>query len=463
MVSGSRKPHDHRESHMPAAIGFHTLRSVLGLAAALALGGCSGTFPLMPTPVLYTGHEAKPLFTNVPSSSRTPALDLLYVTDRAPSTRPDDPLPYSSERSRSMTFGSVTVEFGEGLTWGALVKQSTASERPTPLDLELGTVKELGRFPLIPYDMKDVPTGITRDPAVMDAHDKAAAGLQAEVTRRLALAPRKEVVLFVHGYANTFRDAALTMGELCHYLGREFVCAIFSWPAGGSRGVFFGYNVDRESGEFAVLDLKKAIRIIAGTPGVERVHLLAHSRGTDVLATALAQLSIESYVAKTNVDSRYKVTNVVLMAPDIDADVASAKIFTVISDPDLTRGGAADPRGIFPVPRFRLTVYVSPDDKALSLSEWLFGSLRRLGRFDETQVTQQEIDRLRRLPFVDVVQVSGTTDPFGHNYFTSNPEVSADLIAVIRYGLKPNEPGRPLIEVSRPLWRLIPSEKETTN
>jgi esterase/lipase superfamily enzyme len=55
-------------------------------------------------------------------------------------------------------------------------------------------------------------------------------------------------VLFVHGYANTFQDASFTMGELCHFLGREFVCAIFTWPAGGSRGLFMGYNVDRESG-----------------------------------------------------------------------------------------------------------------------------------------------------------------------------------------------------------------------
>lgn len=362
-----------------------------------------------------------------------------------------------------MAFGSVTVKFGEGLTWDELGKQSTARQRATPLDLELGPVKELGRFPHIPYDIEDTATGVTRDPAVMDVHESAAAALQADVARRLAESPRKEVVLFVHGYANTFRDAALTMGELCHYLGREFVCAIFSWPAGGSRGFFFGYNVDRESGEFSVLDLKKAIRIIAGTPGVERVHLLAHSRGTDVLATALAQLSIEAYVANTPLDTRYKLVNIVLMAPDIDVDVAAAKIFTTISDPDLPRGDASDPRGNFPAPRFRLTGYVSPDDKALSLSQWLFGSLRRLGRLEEKEVTEQDIERLRRLAFVDVVLVAGATDPFGHGYFTSNPEVSADLIAMIRYGLRPNDPGRPLIEISRPLWRVTPPEHGGAN
>ena len=95
-----------------------------------------------------------------------PSLDLLYVTDRAPAAKPGEPLPYTAERSRSMAFGSVRVEFGEDMTWDELVKQSTAGERPAPLELKLGEVKELGRFPNVPCDVKDTPAGITRDPAV---------------------------------------------------------------------------------------------------------------------------------------------------------------------------------------------------------------------------------------------------------------------------------------------------------
>jgi len=43
---------------------------------------------------------------------------------------------------------------------------------------------------------------------------------------------------------------------------------------------------------------------------------------------------------------------------------------------------------------------------------------------------------------------------FGHGYFLSNPAVSSDLVAMIRYGLKPGDPGRPLIEIKGPFWRL---------
>lgn len=417
----------------------------------------------MPTPALYTGEGGKPLFTAVPADRRTSSFDLLYITDRAPTTAADDPLPYGAERSRAMAFGSVTVRFGENLAWDELVGRSTATERTAPVNLTLGPVQELGRFPEAVYDVKRTPAGIMRDPAVMDAHEQAVAGLRAELARRLAGAPRKEVVLYVHGYANTFQDAALTMGELCHYLGRELVCAIFTWPAGGSRGLFFGYNVDRESGEFAVWDLKKAIRIIADTPGVERVHLLAHSRGTDVLSTALAQLSIEAYFRQTGMERRYRIRNVVLMAPDMDADVAATRIFNVLSDPDLPYGDALRPRGTFPPSGMHLTAYISPDDKALSLSQYLFGSLRRLGGVDATTLSGKEIARIRATGAMDIIQVTGTTDPFGHSYFTSNPAVSADLIALIRYGLKPNEPGRPLIEISRPVWEVLPAKPRRAN
>ena len=231
-------------------------RCALGvLGAVVLLVGCAGRPGLMPTPRIYTGTAAPPLFTG-PAPPAT-SVDLLYITDRAPVTKPDGSLAYSSDRSRSMAFGSVMVEIGENVPWPVLAEQSTESPRELPLELQLGAATELGRFPPIAYDIDPVPGGFMRSPAVVDAHERAAADLQAEVARRIAVSPRKEVVLFVHGYANAFRDAAFSMADLCHFFGREFVCGIFTWPAGGSRGMMAGYNVDRESGEFAVQNLSR--------------------------------------------------------------------------------------------------------------------------------------------------------------------------------------------------------------
>ena len=255
--------------HVDPASMPHGRRHALAalLAASVLCTGCATTYPLMPTPTVYVGQHAQPLFPAIPAESQKTSVDLLYVTNRAPGTAATTTRPYSAERSRSMAFGAVTIEFGAGVPWETLVAQSTlssarcrwtcGSDRRRSWALSADLLRGRGH-----------PAGLVRVPATIDAHEQAAAALQAEVARRLAAAPRKEVVLFVHGYANTFQDASFTMGELCHFLGREFVCAIFTWPAGGSRGLFFGYNVDRESGEFAVFHLKQALRIIADTPGV---------------------------------------------------------------------------------------------------------------------------------------------------------------------------------------------------
>jgi esterase/lipase superfamily enzyme len=408
----------------------------------------------MPTPVLYSGANAKPLFADSPIEGRAPPVDVLFITDRAPAEQGGDP-PYTARRSRSMAFGSALVEFGENVTWDVLIKESTTAERGNRLHLELGAVREHGRFPPIPYEVVIAPDGIRRVSTVVEAYEKAKQRLQAEIAARLTLARRKEVVLFVHGYHASFEDAALTMGELCHFLGRDFVCGIFTWPAGGQGGILFGYDIDRESAEYAVEDLVKVIRIVGRTPGVERVHLVAHSRGTDAVATALAELSAEAYMLRSSPAREFHIGNVVLIAPDLDGDVAISKIFKVFSDPDLPFGENADPGTLVPPsPGLNLTLYVSPDDKAIATASWLFGSIARLGRIDAAMLTPEQIKAIGMLRAVDIIQVRGTTDFFGHRYFVSNPHVSADIIAMLRYDLQPNEPGRPLERIAGPFWRV---------
>jgi esterase/lipase superfamily enzyme len=430
-------------------------RSALAIAAiAFALTGCASTFPMMPTPVLYTGENASPLFNDLSIDSRRASLDLLYITDRAPAGQAED-VPYTAGRSRSMAFGSATIDFGKDLSWDELAKQSTATQRVNPVELTLGPTAELGRFPETPFEVVIAPDGVRRVPAVVEAYEQAKHQLQAEITRRLAVARRKEVVLYVHGYHNSFEQAALTMGELCHFLGRDFVCGIFTWPAGGRRGILFGYAFDRESSEYAVEDLLKTIRIIGRTPGVERIHLIAHSRGTDTLTSALAELSVEAYGLHSSPDREFHIGNVVLVAPDLDGDVALTKIFKVFSDPDLPFGGKADADAVIPpAPGLRVTLYVSPDDKALATASWLFGSIARLGRIDAKMLNADQIEAIAALGAVDIVQVPGRTDFFGHGYLASNPQVSADIISMLRYDLRPDQPGRSLEHVTGPFWQV---------
>ena len=379
------------------------------------------------------------------------AFDLLYVTDRAPVTAPDGTLSYGAERATFLGFGKVSI--------------TPIGNSPTgKTKLRVGTVSEAGRFPATPYGVVATANGLRRTPIAVAAHEQAAASLQAEVARHLATARRKEVVVFVHGYRNTFADAALATGEICRSLQNQFVCIVLTWPAGGSGGLFFGYNIDRELSEFAVADLKKSIRIIAESKGVERLHLLAHSRGTDVLASVLQQLTIEAYVSRSSVWQRYKIANVVFFAPDIDLDVASSKMFAWVSDPDLAFGIKSRPSAFPPQGAMHLTVYSSPRDKALSASTLLSGSVLRLGQLDVDRLPKDrsqaaskwEGSQMGRL--VDFIEFSGADSFIGHSYF-AHPAIKADLVALIRDRVQVGEPGRQLVEVKRPFWRITHVQK----
>jgi esterase/lipase superfamily enzyme len=394
------------------------------------------------------------------TTSKAGNFDVLYVTDRAPVVSSTRALSYGPGRDRALSFGSVSLAFPPTAS-GRLADTSDAP-------LKVVATTRIGAFPQTPYAIQATAKGPERLPATVEAHERAAAALKGEISRRLSLAKRKEVVIFIHGYNNTFNDAAESTGKICETLSMDFVCVAMTWPAGGSGGVFQGYNIDRESGEFAVADIKKAIRIISETPGVEHVHLLAHSRGTDVLLSAIQQLGIEAYVARSSPAQRYKIANVVLFAPDIDLDVAVTKLFGVVSDPDIPFGSRPKPSGAFPpTGSLHLTVYSSPNDKAIALSSFLFGSVVRLGRLTSTNMTT-DINGSNALwensqiaGIADFIEYKGQAGFFGHAYFNSDPAVREDLVALLRDRLKAGDPRRPLVEVKRPFWRIAEASKAT--
>jgi esterase/lipase superfamily enzyme len=69
--------------------------------------------------------------------------------------------------------------------------------------------------------------------------------------------------------------------------------------------------------------LKQFLRILASTPELEHIHLIAHSRGTDVATTALRELVIETRAVGREARAFAKLSNVVLAAADLDMEVVS--------------------------------------------------------------------------------------------------------------------------------------------
>jgi len=429
-------------------VPFAALASILFL-----LAGCGGGARLlMPTPALYHKAPVKAVFEEVPPERRHPEIELFYVTDRGPNEKPETALPYGEKRARSLSFGNAVVEMVPALSWPELERQSRLAERSTDISLEMGRTEEVGRFPPEPYTLEVTPSGLKRAGKVMAAHEASKGEFQAEIRRHLQLSRNREVMLYVHGFNETFATAAYTAADLCHFLGREHVCAFFTWPAAASGNILTGYTSTTESAEFAVGDLVKTIRLIAQTPGVEGLQLLAHSRGTAVLLSALRELAIQSIAAGYDPAGLLKIDNVVLMSPDIDSEVAREKIVAYSSDPDLISRWTDErlPRAI----RGRLTIYASPTDRALLASKILFRSRKRLGRLRPEDVTPAARDYFSKWGTIDLVAYEGkATDRFDHSYFSSNPEVSADLIQLVRYGRAPGQTGRPLVAMGASTWK----------
>lgn len=442
------------------------IRTVLLIGALWLLAGCATTGrPLMPTPTLYRLPGGQPVF-DLPQGARpSPDLDLLFITNRAPLTEAEKetqagaatPLPYGQERARRIVFGSAQVRVGPGLTWEELKRQSQLGERTRPVELELGPVRELGAFPLEPYQLRRLPDGyIQRDLEELARHDQARNLLAGEVQRRLQTAPKKEVLLYVHGFNETFATAADTAAELCHFLGREQVCAFFTWPASTTGNFLISYTTTTESADFAVEHLKKTLRMLATTSGVEGLQLLAHSRGTAVMLRAVRELALEAISAGKEPMDLIKIDNLVLLSPDIDVDVAAQLVTGFLSDPDLV---TVWPEGRLPrILKGRLTIYASPEDRALRVSQILFRSRNRVGQLRPEDISPRAQRYFETLGRVDLLSYQGKrTDLFGHSYFTTNPMVSSDLVELIRYGKKPGEPGRDyLIKTGPVTWKFPP-------
>ena len=260
-------------------------------------------------------------------------------------------------------------------------------------------------------------------PESATAREVAETRFKALLAERLALTPKKEVYIFVHGVGSTFDDAAQVMTELWHFMGRCGVPIVYTWPAGGGGDPLHEYAHDRESSEFTVYHLKQFLKLVASCPEVQKVHILAHSRGTDTAVAALRELHIEATAAGRDTRQALKLGCLVLAAADMDLEVSSQRI-----------GGER----LMRVPE-QMVMYVSPEDKWLGRADWLLDSADRLGQVDADNLTPARTRSLQRTPEIQYIdaRVAASGDKKSHFYFYQDTAASSDLILVLRDGRLP--------------------------
>jgi esterase/lipase superfamily enzyme len=432
-----------------AAPSFHVARSFTLCVALGAIVGCGDKPPqLMPTPNLYAWGNFDP-FEKVPAELQSNRVEVMYCTDRMPDGPSSDRPDYGYERSRSVAWGTCDLVIGDNVAWEQLVKASRAKNREVSLPLYVPRVRELGRLAPTPRKTFEVvdenvtpeaaaaaatqPSGYARDDTAAEE------AFRRDLSARLAHTPSKEVFVYVHGFANNFYSGVNVVGELWHFMGRRGVPIAYTWPA-GSPSLLRAYMYDRESSEFTVYHFKQVLKLIASCPDVEKVNIISHSRGTDVATSALRELHLE--IRGTGLDTRkvLKLGTVVLAAPDLDVDVVVQRLTT-------------DRIGQVPE---HLALYVCSEDKALGVSNWLYGGETRLGRLRSSMFPPAELEAMRNDGSVQPIDAR-VSDPgaFGHSYFYSNPAVSSDVILLLRYDLAPGaENGRPLRVTKNSFWAI---------
>lgn len=398
------------------------------LAVLVFLSGCA-TRTMIPTPSLYT-ETRTPLFGDLAPELEGDRLQVMYATDRLPEQdEAGQQIGYGSQRSASGALGVANVR---------IAKESASRGRNTQPAIELESVDERVRFPATPYLYRVESGGrIKIDPTVGAELEKTKEQARREILERLALTPKKEVYLDVHGVATEFEQAVVSMAEFWHFLGREGVPIAYTWPA-GSKGLVF-YTVDRESGEFTVFHLKQFLRFLADIPEIERIHITAHSRGTDVVLTALRELIIETRAKGLDPRQQLRIENLVLVAADMDVEVEMQRV-------------AGEAMG----PAFgRVTIYTNAEDKALATAKSLFSSRQRLGTLTPADLTPRQQELIRHAANLDIIVYEGSGGGlFRHGYY-NDPAVSSDILMVLRYGWRPGEGERKGLEqLDKNTWRI---------
>jgi esterase/lipase superfamily enzyme len=135
------------------------------------------------------------------------------------------------------------------------------------------------------------------------------------------------------------------------------------------------------------------------------VHLIAHSMGNRALSNAL------NLVAAHHVEPQAHFREVILTAPDIDADTFKGLAQSIESTAD------------------RVTLYASANDKALLLSKRINGDYRRAGDATEDVVIVTGMDT------VDVSALE--TDFLGHSYYGDHTSVLSDIFTLLTDGTGP--------------------------
>ena len=415
---------------------------VIGLAVLLSAcgGGTTSTLTLATPPNLYTLETGEPYpAANVPKGLRRTLTEILYVTDRNPELNADGELTgYGTDRSKSMAFGVSLVEYGNLQSWDDLVAQTQAGDSQALTKLDPVYTEEFARFPETPLPMGRAGGRLRATEEAAQAYQARAQVMRTELSARLRNHGLNRVLVYIHGVNNSFDDGVGTLANIWHYAGRRSLPVSYSWPAGNDG--LLAYFRDSEAGDFSVFHVKEFLRMLASVPEVDRIDIVAHSRGSAVMTDALRELIIEARAKGQNPSVALKTGILVLAAADLDVGVVQQRLVAERFSDGFEQ----------------INIYANPDDRALNLSR-IIGNAGRLGSVGTGIGDAMDFGNLVSDNNVNVIVVEEPGRGLGHAYFRENPAVMSDMVLALRTREVPGTAYRPLEPVSENVWSLQPN------
>ena len=296
----------------------------------------------------------------------THKVDIVAATTRSPlGAKPGEM--FTGERAKALSYAAITVSL------------------PPDEARRVGDVQWPSRTPGDP----------ARDFVTRRADPVDEAQAMRDLHALLAASPGRRVLLFVHGYNNQFEEAVYRLAQIAHDSHAPAVPLLFTWP---SRGKLLAYGYDRESATYSRDALEALLQKLARDPEVREVSVLAHSMGNWATLEALRQMSIR------NRGLPKKIGAVMLAAPDVDVDVFRTEIAGIEA------------------PGTKFSLFVSQDDRALAVSQRVWGNVPRIGAVDPEAEPYRSEFAAARIEVFDLTKLK-TDDATRHAKFAASPEV----------------------------------------
>lgn len=218
---------------------------------------------------------------------------------------------------------------------------------------------------------------------------------------------RKDVLIYVHGFNQTFETAALDAARLSDGVRFRGETMLFSWP---SRARLSDYIYDRESALYSRDAFESMLDHLIADPQVGRINIVAHSMGTMLTVEVLRQLYDRRGGAVAD-----NLGAVILAAPDIDMDSFAASVHRI---GPLTG---------------KISVLVAANDRALDVMKRLAGGVTRVGT--------AEAEKLQALGLrvIDASKVAVGT--LNHDLFLSHAGVREEIRRAIDRASAPSYAG----------------------